>query len=137
MLLGTAGWMPTDSRDTACVYLRQGDRVLLFDAGTGARHLLNSPDLIRGVTRIDVCLSHFHLDHLIGLSYLPGLPSEIELVVWGPGKALYETSPPASPAMRASPSSRSSISILASATRPGSSSSALPSSPKHGWAETS
>jgi ribonuclease BN (tRNA processing enzyme) len=91
MLLGTGGWVPTGFRETACVYLRDGDRVLLLDAGTGARHLLTSPDLVRGVARIDVCLSHFHLDHVIGLSYLPGFRAGAEVVVWGPGAALYET----------------------------------------------
>jgi ribonuclease BN (tRNA processing enzyme) len=91
MLLGTGGWAPTDSRETACVYLREGERVLLLDAGTGARRLITSAELIRGIARIDICLSHFHLDHIIGLSYLPGLPPETERVVWGPGSALYAT----------------------------------------------
>ena len=89
LLLGTGGWIPTDSRETACVYFREGDRVLLLDAGTGTRRLLTSPELTRGVARIDICLSHFHLDHVVGLSYLPALPAGIERVVWGPGEAVY------------------------------------------------
>ena len=89
LLLGTGGWIPTDARETACIYLREGDRVLLLDAGTGTRRLLTSPELTRGVARIDVCLSHFHLDHVVGLSYLPALPPGIERFVWGPGDALY------------------------------------------------
>jgi ribonuclease BN (tRNA processing enzyme) len=89
LLLGTGGWIPTDARETACVYFREADRVLLLDAGTGTRRLLTSPELMRGVARIDICLSHFHLDHVVGLSYLPALPSGIECFVWGPGEALY------------------------------------------------
>jgi ribonuclease BN (tRNA processing enzyme) len=89
LLLGTGGWIPTGERETACVYFRHGDRVLLLDAGTGTRRLLTSPELMEGVARIDICLSHFHLDHVIGLSYLPALPGGIERVVWGPGEAVY------------------------------------------------
>lgn len=89
LLLGTGGWIPTDVRETACVYFRDGDRVLLLDAGTGTHRLLTSPELMRGVERIDICLSHFHLDHVVGLSYLPALPAGMERVVWGPGDALY------------------------------------------------
>jgi ribonuclease BN (tRNA processing enzyme) len=92
ILLGTIGWVPTELRETACVYLREGDRVLLLDAGTGVRRLLTSPDLLHGVGRIDVCLTHFHLDHVIGLSYLPSLPAEIEKAAWGPGAPLYDAS---------------------------------------------
>jgi ribonuclease BN (tRNA processing enzyme) len=44
---------------------------------------------MRGVARIDICLSHFHLDHVVGLSYLPALSAGMERVVWGPGDALY------------------------------------------------
>lgn len=73
------------------MYLREGKRLLLLDAGTGMRRLLTSADLVKGVDRIDICLSHFHLDHIIGLSYLPGIASATECVVWGPGRALYGT----------------------------------------------
>jgi ribonuclease BN (tRNA processing enzyme) len=65
--------------------------VLLLDAGTGIRRLLTSPSLMDGVASVDVLLSHFHLDHVVGLSYLPGLPAGVECTVWGPGSALYGT----------------------------------------------
>jgi ribonuclease BN (tRNA processing enzyme) len=73
------------------VHIRDGERLLLLDAGTGVRRLLTSPDLVQGVSRIDILLSHFHVDHIIGLSYLPGLAAQAECVVWGPGRALYGT----------------------------------------------
>jgi len=31
-------------------------------------------DLLDGATRLDVLLTHFHLDHVCGLSYLPAPP---------------------------------------------------------------
>jgi ribonuclease BN (tRNA processing enzyme) len=92
ILLGTGGWTPTDTRETACVYLRDGARVILLDAGTGVRRLLTAPELMNGVDRVDVLLSHFHLDHIIGLSYLPGLGPDVHRVVWGPGAQLYGAS---------------------------------------------
>jgi ribonuclease BN (tRNA processing enzyme) len=54
--------------------------------------LVGEPELLDGVERIDVCLSHFHLDHVVGLSYLPAVPPHIERFIWGPGAALYEAS---------------------------------------------
>lgn len=45
-LLGTGGWLPTDERETACMYVRSGPDVLLLDAGTGARRLITEPALL-------------------------------------------------------------------------------------------
>jgi ribonuclease BN (tRNA processing enzyme) len=86
-VLGTAGWMPTAERATTSVLVRDGDRALLLDAGTGASRLVWEPGLLEGVARLDVLLTHFHLDHVCGLLYLPatGLP----LRVHAPGAWLY------------------------------------------------
>ena len=86
-ILGTAGWMPTAHRGTTSVLVRDGDRALLLDAGTGASRLVSEPELLAGATRLDVLLTHFHLDHVCGLLYLPatGLPVEIH----APGQWLY------------------------------------------------
>ncbi len=86
-ILGSGGWMPSDRRETACVLLRADDRALLLDAGTGARRLATSPELLAGAARLDVVLTHFHLDHVCGLSYLPALP--VPATVWAPGRWLY------------------------------------------------
>jgi ribonuclease BN (tRNA processing enzyme) len=63
LLLGTAGYHPTDDRQTACVLLP--DLGIVFDAGTGmyrvGRHLTTDT--------LDVFLSHAHLDHVVGLTY--------------------------------------------------------------------
>jgi ribonuclease BN (tRNA processing enzyme) len=110
-ILGSGGWFPTDARETTCVLLRQGDRALLLDAGTGVRRLLTDPTALRGVSAIDVVLTHFHLDHVCGLLYLPGLFSVSQIAspprLWGPGEWLFDTpseqllerilSPPVSP----------------------------------------
>jgi ribonuclease Z len=48
--------------------------------------LLNEPELLDGVRRLDVVLTHFHLDHLIGLFYVADLEQPPD--VWGAGEAL-------------------------------------------------
>jgi ribonuclease BN (tRNA processing enzyme) len=78
--------VPTDRRETACALLRKGGDALLIDAGTGASRLLNEPALLDGVNRLDVVLTHFHLDHLVGLFYLADLNPPP--AVWGAGQAL-------------------------------------------------
>lgn len=63
-LLGTGGYHPTEDRHTLCLMLPEDGLVL--DAGTGffrARELLAGP-------RLDILLSHAHLDHCCGLTYL-------------------------------------------------------------------
>jgi ribonuclease BN (tRNA processing enzyme) len=64
LVIGTAGYHPNERRDTACLMLPEAGIVL--DAGTGffrVREHLASPTL-------DILLTHAHLDHVVGLSYL-------------------------------------------------------------------
>lgn len=86
-ILGSAGWMPTDARETACYAVREDDRLLVLDAGTGLRRLVTEPDLLVGVRAVDLVLSHFHLDHVVGLSYLAAVDRPV--TVHGPGDWLY------------------------------------------------
>lgn len=79
--------MPSEQRETACVLMPSGDSALMLDAGTGLRRLATDPALIEGITSLDVILTHFHLDHVCGLSYLPAL--SLRATIWAPGKWLY------------------------------------------------
>jgi ribonuclease BN (tRNA processing enzyme) len=88
-ILGTAGWMPAAGRATTCVLVRDGDRALVLDAGTGASRLVWEAKLLDGVARLDVLLTHFHLDHVCGLLYLPG--TGLPVRVHAPGSWLYGT----------------------------------------------
>jgi ribonuclease BN (tRNA processing enzyme) len=88
-ILGGGGWFPANGRHTACALLRNGDGAVLIDAGTGAGRLVEAPDLLDGVRTLDILLTHFHLDHISGLAYLPALALTTETRLWGPGKLLY------------------------------------------------
>jgi ribonuclease BN (tRNA processing enzyme) len=64
VLLGTTGYHPTNDRHTACLMIPEHGVVL--DAGTSlfrARQFLTTSTL-------DIFLTHAHLDHVIGLTYL-------------------------------------------------------------------
>lgn len=64
VLLGTIGYHPNDRGQTLCLMIPE--RGVMLDAGTGvyraARYLQTS--------RLDIFLTHAHLDHVIGLTYL-------------------------------------------------------------------
>jgi ribonuclease Z len=64
LLLGTTGYHPSDARQTACMMLPECGIVL--DAGTAmyrVRDHLVHPTL-------DIFLTHAHLDHVVGLTFL-------------------------------------------------------------------
>jgi len=83
--LGTTGYHPSDHRHTSCYFL-PADGIVL-DAGSG---LFRLPPLI-ATDRLDILLSHAHLDHIIGLTYLHDIlytrPVE-KVVVWGEAEKL-------------------------------------------------
>jgi len=64
LILGTSGYHPSERRQTACLMLPEAGIVL--DAGTGffrvREHLATST--------LDILLTHAHLDHCVGLTYL-------------------------------------------------------------------
>ena len=68
--------------NTACVEMRCGDRLLIFDAGTGLRLLGNALD-DGGVVDADHFFSHSHFDHIIGLPFFfPAYKPENRFEVW-------------------------------------------------------
>ncbi|MHB8792519.1 MAG: MBL fold metallo-hydrolase [Thermoleophilia bacterium] len=90
-LLGTGGWIPTARRETTCAILSMPDALFIFDAGTGLARLLEDrfrPELElaqapgsdaashsapASTREVHLFLSHYHLDHIAGLVYLPAM----------------------------------------------------------------
>lgn len=70
--------------DTAAVEVQcAGGNLLILDGGSGIR-ALKSP--YEAVDRVDILLSHLHMDHVQGLPFFPPLlDPDIEVHVWGPG----------------------------------------------------
>lgn len=64
VFLGTAGYHPSETRHTACVFLPEYGIVL--DAGTGFFRVIGRVE----TKRLDVLVSHAHLDHVMGITYL-------------------------------------------------------------------
>jgi ribonuclease BN (tRNA processing enzyme) len=89
-LLGSGGWIPSARRETCCALVREGSEAILIDAGTGVSRLVEHPELLDGVETLEIVLTHFHLDHVAGLSYLPALAPDKR--VWAAGRWLYGTS---------------------------------------------
>jgi ribonuclease BN (tRNA processing enzyme) len=70
--------------NTSCVTIKgSGGTWLVLDAGTGIRNFsLNLPENLK---RVDILLTHLHMDHLQGLPFFDPLRNpEIETHIWGP-----------------------------------------------------
>jgi ribonuclease BN (tRNA processing enzyme) len=88
-ILGGGGWFPAQGRHTACALWRRGDAAIMIDAGTGVGRLVERPELLEGVERLDIVLTHFHLDHICGLAYLSAIGAPTRVTIWGPGRHFY------------------------------------------------
>jgi ribonuclease BN (tRNA processing enzyme) len=88
---GTRGSLATPGQETiryggntSCVEVESDDgHLLVLDAGTGIRPLGDA--LVRGRKRLDVLLTHLHMDHIQGLGFFdPLFWPELEVHLWGP-----------------------------------------------------
>jgi phosphoribosyl 1,2-cyclic phosphodiesterase len=73
--------------NTSCLQLTLSDgRLLVLDAGSGIRNL--GLRLAGRARRIDILLTHLHLDHIQGLMFFaPLFMPDAEIVIWGPPAA--------------------------------------------------
>ena len=76
--------------NTACVQVAASDGTcLVLDAGTGIRAL--GETLGPEVRRIDILLSHLHMDHIQGLGFFgPLFRRGLEAHIWGPPSATQD-----------------------------------------------
>jgi phosphoribosyl 1,2-cyclic phosphodiesterase len=93
-LWGTRGSLASPGADTvryggntSCVSIEAEGTWLVLDAGTGIRSLGRS--LPSDLKRVDVLLTHLHMDHLQGLPFFAPLRNpDVETHVWGPASTM-------------------------------------------------
>jgi phosphoribosyl 1,2-cyclic phosphodiesterase len=90
-LWGTRGSLPAPGPETAryggntpCVQVCGEDgTVLVLDAGSGIRRL--GASLAGALSRVDLLLTHLHMDHVQGLGFFaPLYDPAVEVHIWGP-----------------------------------------------------
>ncbi len=87
---GTRGSIPSPSPDnnfyggnTSCVQVTSNDAFLVLDAGSGIRRLSNN--IPEGIAKVDLLLTHLHMDHIIGLGFFgPLYNSAVTVNIYGP-----------------------------------------------------
>lgn len=93
--LGTNGYYPSHGRQTMSFLLLTERQAVLLDAGTGISRLAEPgvASLLRPYKSLDIVLSHYHLDHVVGLSYLPAVWSRGLVRIHGPARPLVNADP--------------------------------------------
>lgn len=89
-LWGVRGSIPTSSPDTkyyggntSCTLVTEDATTLILDAGTGIQYY--NSHAIPVNKRIDILLTHLHMDHIQGLGFFnPFFNPELEIHIWGP-----------------------------------------------------
>lgn len=96
-LWGTRGSLPNAGPEmtkfggnTSCVEVRGDDGTLIvLDAGTGIRRL--GATLSPAPGRVDLLLTHLHMDHILGLGFFAPLYDEdADVHIWGPPSATMD-----------------------------------------------
>ena len=90
LLRGVRGSIPTTDPETAyyggntsCVVVSENDWMLVLDGGSGMQrfHLLDNA----AIKRVDILLTHLHLDHIQGLGFFrPLFDPSFDVHIWGP-----------------------------------------------------
>lgn len=94
-LHGTRGAYPTTSKEnqkyggnTSCIEIIDGDERLILDGGTGILEI--DFDTYYKADRIDILLTHLHMDHIQGLGFCqPLFDPQKEVHIWGPSDNTY------------------------------------------------
>lgn len=89
--LGTAGFIPTQGKETLSILLIEKRTAILFDAGTGIRRFAEKyiRRQLQDVNELHILISHFHHDHTCGLTWLLRL-WESNIKVYVPSQPMVE-----------------------------------------------
>lgn len=94
--LGVNGFIPSFGRQTmSFLLLDDSEEVFMLDAGTGVSRFLEPEikSLLESKKRLNLILSHYHLDHIAGLPYLARLWSPRPLRIFAPAAPFVNTTP--------------------------------------------
>jgi ribonuclease BN (tRNA processing enzyme) len=91
--LGTNGFIPSYGRRTMSFLVESEGKALVLDGGTGLSRLLEEPlrQRLEAYQELEILLTHYHLDHVVGLSYLPAVWQRGLLTLWAPSAPLVDT----------------------------------------------
>jgi phosphoribosyl 1,2-cyclic phosphodiesterase len=68
--------------NSSCLEIRYGETLIIIDAGTGIRPLGLT---LRNEKKIDLFLSHYHWDHLVGFPFFePIYRKDVKITIWAP-----------------------------------------------------
>ena len=87
-ILGSAGWIP-GTNETSCIMVENRGELFILDAGTGMSNLRKYRGVLDRYDTVHLLLSHYHLDHMIGLIYIDPFIREKRFRVYGPGRMAY------------------------------------------------
>ena len=75
--------------NTSSVEVVSGDgSMLILDAGTGLRKL--NDRISKDIRRLDILLTHLHMDHIQGLGFFePLIDADIHVHIWGPPSSTH------------------------------------------------
>ena len=90
MLRGVRGSIPTTGPDTvyyggntSCAVASEHDCMLVLDGGSGMQKFNLMQDTY--IKRVDILLTHLHLDHIQGLGFFnPFFDPTLDIHIWGP-----------------------------------------------------
>lgn len=88
VVLGSGGWIPSEVRHTASYLVDTRESLIILDTGTGLSRLRWYPELLDQYREIHIIYSHYHLDHLSGISYISNWTKNKYVTIHGPGKSL-------------------------------------------------
>lgn len=87
-ILGAAGWIP-GANETSCIMVENKGQLFILDAGTGLSNIRKYTYILDKYDTVNLLLSHYHLDHMIGLSYIDPFIRNKRFRVYGPGRLAY------------------------------------------------
>ena len=93
-ILGSMGWVPVRGNHTCCYCLEYKETLIVFDAGTGMSRFSEpwGQEVLKRYQKVILLLSHYHLDHVAGMIYIPYFFKDKEVHIAGPGPTLYKKS---------------------------------------------